>query len=54
MKILNYEKNILMKFFLMKIFNENILNKCCYGNSFLFFINRYIGKFKSFVIGLFV
>lgn len=52
MKILNYEKNILMKFFLMKIFNENIFNKCCYGNSFSFFINRY--KFKSFVIGLFV
>lgn len=48
----SYEKNILMKFPLMKIFNENTLNKCCHGNSFSLSINRY--KSKSSVIGLFV
>lgn len=52
MKISNHEKNILMKFPLMKIFNENTPNKCCHGNSFLLSINRY--KSKSSVIGLFV
>lgn len=54
MKISNHEKNILMKFPLIKIFNENTLNKCCHGNSFLLSINRYTGKSKSSVIGLFV